>query len=101
MQQLTESELSHRPDHPLPAQLEERLEGYHWTRVLGAGDEDDAVFRLKQPHHAGLHLKTAAADDQRSLWQESRRLEWLGERLPVPHVRLYLEDSGREYLLTS
>lgn len=84
----------------LPETLAEAVSDYCWQRVM-TGCSTAQVFRLEGPTGDCLYLKTAPREYARDLWQEKRKLEWLQGRLPVPEVRLFVEDESDEYLLLS
>ena len=61
-----------------------------------------SVFRLTGEREEVLYLKVLGARDAGFGWlrDEALRLEWLGDRLPVPGVVAYGSRGGHEFLLT-
>jgi aminoglycoside phosphotransferase len=83
----------------LPAELTAAIAGYTWQRITG-GWSTAEVVRLESPHRPTLFLKAEARGGEGELRAERARLEWIGERLPVPRVRLFAADAACDYLLT-
>lgn len=84
----------------LPGTLTAAIAGYEWQRITG-GYSTAEVVRLERPGHPTLFLKAEARDGEGEVRAERARLEWIGERLPVPRVRLFAEDAAHDYLLTT
>jgi aminoglycoside phosphotransferase len=84
----------------VPPELASVTSGYSLERV-SVGRSDAQVFRLERPGRESLYLKVAPRGSPDPLLAEKLRLEWIGDRLPVPQVRLFAEDHLRQYLLLS
>jgi aminoglycoside 3'-phosphotransferase-2 len=82
----------------LPDELARCLQGTRSTQV-GVGASRADVFRFD----SGLYLKTVVRnlDDDvfGNLEAEARRLVALKERVPVPQLKLFVQDATRDYLL--
>lgn len=78
----------------------------HLTGITGAAyrptSRPASVFRLAGERDEDLYLKVLGAHDAgfNSLRDEALRLEWLGERLPVPKVVAFASRGLYEFLLT-
>jgi len=82
----------------LPDEIGRLVHGVNCARV-GLGCSSAAVYRFDN----GLYLKTVvrSIEDEvfGTLEGEARRLEALKERVPVPQLRLFVQDNSRDYLL--
>lgn len=83
----------------LPNQLIQTISGYIWQQNF-IGLSTAQIFHLKKAGGESLYLKTAPRFDS-ELEREKQRLEWLAGKLPVPEVRLFVQDDARDYLLIS
>jgi aminoglycoside phosphotransferase len=84
----------------LPRELAHAILGYAWERVT-TGCSGAEVVRLERPGGPNLYLKAEPRNAEGELRAEKARLEWIGDRLPVPRVHAFVEDAAREYLLIS
>lgn len=84
----------------LPYCLAEAVADYTWQEIF-TGCSTALVFRLWKLDGDCLYLKTSHHAPDRLLLQEKLRLEWLHGRLPVPEVKMFVEDNGWDYLLLS
>ena len=81
-------------------ELVTEISGYSRKRVVG-GCSTSEIFLLEKPGEANLYLKMAPRDSEGALLAEKLRLEWIGDRLPIPQVHFFAEDDNNEYLLIS
>jgi aminoglycoside phosphotransferase len=84
----------------LPPELSRMISGYEW-RQNHAGFSPARVFRLDAENKSSLYLKISPRTLAHSLSREKTRLEWLGNRLPVPEVLLFAAGDDADYLLLS
>ncbi|MBV9865057.1 MAG: aminoglycoside 3'-phosphotransferase [Abitibacteriaceae bacterium] len=84
----------------LPPALSKLVAGYSWQPVTG-GRSGTTVFKLQKSDSTDLYLKMNPCPENAALFEEKLRLDWIGNRLPVPSVRFFGEDEAREYLLLS
>lgn len=84
----------------IPGRLAETVFDYSWQQIF-TGCSTARVFRLWKSDGSCLYLKTSHHAPDRVLLQEKLRLEWLHGQLPVPHVEMFVEDKGCDYLLLS
>lgn len=84
----------------LPSALAKLLTGYSWHQVT-VGCSGTAVYKLQKPESEDLYLKINPRPENAALFEEKLRLDWIGNRLPVPVVRFFGEDAAQEYLLLS
>jgi aminoglycoside phosphotransferase len=85
--------------HTFPQILSETLRGYVWQQDF-TGFSSSQIFHLKSDVEENLYLKIAPRIDS-ELEREKQRLGWLAGKLPVPEVRLFVQDEERDYLLIS
>lgn len=82
------------PLENLPADLKRRLDGAEWQ------ENRIGWFGVQVYHIMGHgYLKIAAGD--LDLRPEKERLEWLHGRLPVPEMKYFTEEAGRQIMLIS
>ena len=86
--------------NPLPKQLAEKIGGYDWQENF-VGCSTSKVFRLKSLNQNTLYLKTVRRTPFDSILPEKSRLDWLGNKLPVPEVIMFAENEDTEFLLLS
>jgi aminoglycoside phosphotransferase len=84
----------------LPDCLAEAVSDYRWQEIF-TGCSTARVFRLSKHDGSCLYLKTAYHAPDRLLLQEKLRLEWLQGQLPVPQVKMFVEDNNGDHLLLS
>lgn len=82
----------------LPPELNQFLDGANYEDSSG-GFTKVNTSRLIRPGAGNLYLKILPLSPEKELWAEKQRIDWLQNRLPVPHVLYYGEDESREYLL--
>lgn len=68
--------------------------------TINIGCSSATVYRVLGDRHT-LYLKTHPRSPHFSFAHEVSILQWLSEKLPVPHVQHYLTDAEYEYLLLS
>ncbi len=84
----------------LPSNLAELISDYAFQQIH-IGFSPSKVFRLEAANKNSLYLKTSPRVPGFSLLQEKRKLEWLGNQLPVPKVLQFAEDENADFLLLS
>ncbi|MEW6738205.1 MAG: aminoglycoside 3'-phosphotransferase [Acidobacteriota bacterium] len=82
----------------LPNEIITLIEDFHLNRVT-IGQSGAEVFHLTSANKPSLYLKISTISPFLDLEIESRVLDWLKNRLPIPQQQLYITDKNREYLL--
>lgn len=84
----------------LPSELSRILSGYKWSQNH-IGFSSAQVFRLEAENKSPLYLKIDSRFSSHSLLEEKLKLEWLKDRIPVPEIICFAEDTDLFYLLSS
>ncbi len=83
----------------LPEELYALIKGYTVTRYPWY-ETPAKIYRLESKSET-LYLKLIHGEDAHSLERDSKILDWIGERIPVPRLLFYGCEDGVEYQLTS
>ncbi len=88
----------HMPHLDLPEELSDRIKlgGIHEG---GLGRLGNRLICVVDKEEGPAYLKIGAGIAGKDLLNESRRLEWIGNRLRVPKVLYYGSEKGCSYLL--
>ena len=88
------------PDLTLPAALAEHVSP---TRIdeRPRGRLGNRLFHIREATGPGAWLKIGTGRAAQDLVDEARRLEWIGERLPVPRVLCLIPREDEVFLLLS
>ena len=85
----------------LPEALKGPLAGYEAVPVT-TGCSGAAVFRLSREGYPARFLKAEVSGPFSEVPEEAKRLTWLGaSHLPCPRVLAFVQEKGRDWLLTS
>lgn len=76
------------------------IAGYTWQRVT-IGESSAKVFCLKKDGQPTYFLKMAHQLPRRDLLEENNVLRWLRDKLAVPEIIYFGEDTDHDYLLLS
>ncbi len=82
----------------LPSTLSAALADCTCHQIL-LGESGATLYRVTRTDQTRSYLKIGRSDPNRSLIDEKDRLAWLQDRLPVPHVQLFVQDEQFNYLL--
>ena len=85
----------------LPDSIARSLDDYRTSGENHRTSSKAGVFRYEREDGAGLFLKINADPCYIGLEAEKERMQWIGDRLPVPQVVDYCREGAEEYLLTT
>ncbi len=83
----------------LPSGLNKYLDDRKWEMIT-IGCSKTEVYKIISEDEI-LYLKINEPQPVFNLKKEKEILEWIGHKLPVPHVEFFCEQNGKDYLLIS
>lgn len=84
----------------LPHALQEMVKSSIWNPI-SVGESGAYTFLLKDNVIQNRYLKIVSHELKAGFENEIKLLKWLGGKLPVPEVHMYVRDEKYEYLLMS
>ena len=85
----------------VPAELGLSGPGIQWSLMHDSGDSGDQVYRITAAEAPNRWVKTSSRMKHMELAGQRDRLNWIGDKLPVPKVLGYAQTADRQWLVTT